>query len=160
MSPFDDTDGWSGYSNLVALGYSHESVVLDGDTEKAEQALPMIHLVFSNLKAWLLGTHHGSGSVCKPDRHGVKFNSLYLRFIPQTTLYDGTLLASYRVDRLLTITKRLPARRWYRREPPAPDASARGPYTHKHPIIPEHCATIFRRLTARHRALSRADRAG
>ena len=53
------TDGWVGYNNLAALGYNHASVVLDGDMEKAEQALPMIHLVFSNLKAWLLGTHHG-----------------------------------------------------------------------------------------------------
>lgn len=53
------TDGWSGYTNLAGLGYSHAAVVLDGDPEKVEQALPMIHLVFSNLKAWLLGTHHG-----------------------------------------------------------------------------------------------------
>ena len=29
------------------------------DHEKAERALPLIHLVFSNQKAWLLGTHHG-----------------------------------------------------------------------------------------------------
>lgn len=53
------TDGWHGYDNLEAMGYAHESVVLDGDPEKAEKALPMIHLIFSNLKAWLLGTHHG-----------------------------------------------------------------------------------------------------
>ena len=53
------TDGWHGYDNLEAMGYGHESVVLDGDPEKAEKALPMIHLIFSNLKAWLLGTHHG-----------------------------------------------------------------------------------------------------
>lgn len=38
------TDGWVGYNNLAALGYNHASVVLDGDMEKAEQALPMIHL--------------------------------------------------------------------------------------------------------------------
>ncbi|MGH8532047.1 MAG: IS1595 family transposase [Gammaproteobacteria bacterium] len=53
------TDGWHGYDNLEAMGYAHESVVLDGDPKKAEKALPMIHLIFSNLKAWLLGTHHG-----------------------------------------------------------------------------------------------------
>jgi hypothetical protein len=50
------TDGWVSYNNLATLGYNHASVVLDGDMEKAEQALPMIHLDFSNLKAWLLGT--------------------------------------------------------------------------------------------------------
>ena len=54
-----ETHSHVGYDNLEAMGYAHESVVLDGDPEKAEKALPMIHLIFSNLKAWLLGTHHG-----------------------------------------------------------------------------------------------------
>ena len=53
------TDGWQGYDDLATLGYRHEAVVLDGDPEKAETHLPMIHLAFSNLKTWLLGTHHG-----------------------------------------------------------------------------------------------------
>jgi hypothetical protein len=53
------TDGWQGYDSLKRLGYDHESVTLGGDPELAEAALPLIHLVFSNLKAWLLGTHHG-----------------------------------------------------------------------------------------------------
>ncbi len=53
------TDGWRGYDNLEGIGYEHAPVVLGGDPEKTEKALPMIHLIFSNLKAWLLGTHHG-----------------------------------------------------------------------------------------------------
>jgi len=53
------TDGWQGYDNLANLGYDHKPVVMDGDPEKAEAHLPMIHLVFSNLKTWLRGTHHG-----------------------------------------------------------------------------------------------------
>jgi len=53
------TDGWQGYAGLPKLGYHHQAVVLDSDPEKAEAHLPMIHLVFSNLKTWLLGTHHG-----------------------------------------------------------------------------------------------------
>lgn len=53
------TDGWVGYDSLTARGYSHDPVVLGGDPEKAEEALPMIHLVFSNLKVWILGTHRG-----------------------------------------------------------------------------------------------------
>ena len=34
-------------------------MVLGGDPEKTDKALPMIHPVFANLKAWILGTHHG-----------------------------------------------------------------------------------------------------
>ena len=78
------TDGWSGYSNLAGLGYRHASVVLDGDMEKAEQALPMIHLVFSNLKAWLLGTHHGVSQQHLPaylNEFVFRFNR---RFYPMT----------------------------------------------------------------------------
>jgi transposase-like protein len=53
------TDGWQRYGGLEALGYAHEPVVLGGEHAKADAHLPMIHLVFSNLKAWILGTHHG-----------------------------------------------------------------------------------------------------
>ena len=53
------TDGWQGHDGLAKLGYDHKTVVLDGDPEKTDAHLPMIHLVFSNLKTWLLGTHHG-----------------------------------------------------------------------------------------------------
>ena len=30
-----------------------------GDPDATDAALPLIHIVFSNLKTWLLGTHHG-----------------------------------------------------------------------------------------------------
>ena len=53
------TDGWQGYEALKRLGYDHESVTLGGDPKLAAAALPLIHLVFSNLKAWLIGNHHG-----------------------------------------------------------------------------------------------------
>ena len=53
------TDGWSIYQELPLLGYKHDPLVLDGDPDKAQSHLPMIHLVFSNLKTWILGTHHG-----------------------------------------------------------------------------------------------------
>jgi hypothetical protein len=54
------TDGWSVYGELPPLGYKHEPIILDRDPEKADAHLPMIHLVFSNLKTWILGTHHGA----------------------------------------------------------------------------------------------------
>jgi hypothetical protein len=53
------TDGWRGYNDLTAYGYRHDSMVLDGDPAKADAHLPMIHIVFANLKSWILGTHHG-----------------------------------------------------------------------------------------------------
>jgi len=53
------TDGWRGYGDLAKLGYAHDALTLGGDPEKAEKHLPMIHLVFSNLKTWINGTHHG-----------------------------------------------------------------------------------------------------
>ena len=56
------TDGWSGYDNLAKLGYKHTAVPVRGDQAKTDQHLPMIHIVFGNLDAWLLGTHHGVSS--------------------------------------------------------------------------------------------------
>jgi len=56
------TDGWYGYDNLKDLGYDHQPTVIRGDHEKTDAVLPMVHLVFSNLKTWLLGTHHGVSS--------------------------------------------------------------------------------------------------
>ena len=44
------TDDWPGYSKLGISGYHH--VVTEGE-------LIHIHRVFSNLKTWLIGTHHG-----------------------------------------------------------------------------------------------------
>ncbi len=53
------SDGANGYIDLPKLGYDHHPLVLAGDPEKAESHLPMIHLVFANLKTWIRGTHHG-----------------------------------------------------------------------------------------------------
>lgn len=53
------TDACHGYNDLDQLGYEHQKVVIGRDQEKTEAWLPMIHLIFSNLKAWLQGTHHG-----------------------------------------------------------------------------------------------------
>jgi len=43
------TDDWRGYSSLKSAGYGHI----------VSFELIHIHRVFSNLKTWLLGTHHG-----------------------------------------------------------------------------------------------------
>jgi transposase-like protein len=51
------TDGWSGYSKLPAAGYVHSP--RPGNGAMAEETLPLVHIMISNLKAWLNGTFHG-----------------------------------------------------------------------------------------------------
>ena len=53
------TDGWKAYRGIEHIGYQPVPVPSNGDHEITEEHLPMIHLVFSNLKTWLKGTHHG-----------------------------------------------------------------------------------------------------
>ena len=53
------TDDWSGYASLGQRGYTHLAIAERGDPQVAEVFLPIVHLVFSNLKSWLNGTHHG-----------------------------------------------------------------------------------------------------
>jgi transposase-like protein len=54
------TDAHDGYRDLCEKhGYSHDIMVMAGNPANAERHLPLIHRVFSNLKTWLDGTHHG-----------------------------------------------------------------------------------------------------
>lgn len=52
------TDGWSGYLGIERYGYRHEQVI-EGIPEQASVFFPHIHRVFSNLKSWIIGIHHG-----------------------------------------------------------------------------------------------------
>jgi hypothetical protein len=49
------SDGWTGYSFLSEAGFIHEVKSSKGGTD----LLPHVHLVFSLLKRWLLGTYQG-----------------------------------------------------------------------------------------------------
>jgi hypothetical protein len=71
------TDGWTGYPSLPEMGYRHEALTLGGDPDKAEAHLPMIHLVFSNLKTWIKGTHH---SRIEPKHLQAYLNEYVFRF--------------------------------------------------------------------------------
>ena len=53
------TDDWSSYTTLERQGYLHTAVAECGNMQVAETFLPIIHLVFFNLKTWLRGIHHG-----------------------------------------------------------------------------------------------------
>lgn len=43
------TDDWSGYDELKKCGFQHLAIAERGDPQVAEEYLPIIHLVFSNI---------------------------------------------------------------------------------------------------------------
>ena len=53
------TDDWSAYGSLQARRFDHHAIAERGDPEMAEEFLPIVRLVFSNLKNGLGGTRHG-----------------------------------------------------------------------------------------------------
>lgn len=60
------SDAWGGYNELMQRGYQHVPVAIRGNPAMAEDYLPIVHLVFANLKSWLLGIHHGvSRNMCR-----------------------------------------------------------------------------------------------
>jgi len=55
------TDGWVGYEGLAKTGYRHRVHKMNAAKDPAK-VLRHAHRAISNLKAWLLGTHHGVSS--------------------------------------------------------------------------------------------------
>jgi len=54
------TDGWQGYSSLGKTGYRHKVRKIARSGKNASELLPHVHLVFSLVKRWLMGTHQGA----------------------------------------------------------------------------------------------------
>jgi transposase-like protein len=82
------TDAWTGYEDLPRLGYKHHPIAIRGDHSRTDESLPMVHLVFSNLKAWLAGTHHGVSARHLPaylNEFVFRFNR---RFYPMTAVHS------------------------------------------------------------------------
>ena len=52
------TDGWKGYVNLEERGYNH-TVLVHPKRDPGDNPTPLVDLVASLLKRWLLGTHQG-----------------------------------------------------------------------------------------------------
>ena len=55
------TDGFKAYQGRDAAldTYLTHTPVIQGEGENAAEFFPIIHTLFSNIKAWLVGTHHG-----------------------------------------------------------------------------------------------------
>jgi len=52
------TDGWNGYKRLKKNGFEHTATAISGQDEAAHSLFPWVHITLSNLKRFLLGTHH------------------------------------------------------------------------------------------------------
>jgi len=88
------TDGWQGYDGVFDMGYSHHPVVMD-TPEKNDEHLPISHLIFSNFKTWLLGTHHAVSEKHLPayiNEYVFRFNR---RFYPMTAFNSVLGLAAH-----------------------------------------------------------------
>jgi transposase-like protein/ribosomal protein L37AE/L43A len=85
-----ETDGWSGYGGLRALGYVHQPGTQGRlDVPGADDdLLPYAHRVISLFKRWLLGTHQGAISAEHLDYY---LDEFAFRFNRRTSQYRGKL---------------------------------------------------------------------
>ena len=52
------SDGWHGYRRLKQKGFEHTATAISKQDEPAHSLFPWVHITLSNLKRFLLGTHH------------------------------------------------------------------------------------------------------
>lgn len=52
------SDGWHGYRRLKQKGIEHTATAISKQNESAHKLFPWVHITLSNLKRFLLGTHH------------------------------------------------------------------------------------------------------
>ena len=52
------TDAWRSYRGIEAKGFQHQPVRRGSDPAEAFRLFPWVHIAISNLKRFLLGTHH------------------------------------------------------------------------------------------------------
>lgn len=82
------TDGWSGYNDIKAKGYTHKVTNISRSEQLAHELMPRVHRVAALLKRWILGTHQGSVS----DKHlDYYLDEFTFRFNRRTSRYRGKL---------------------------------------------------------------------
>lgn len=94
------TDGLKSYDGL-ADGFRHYSIVQDGG-KNADAVLPIVHVLFSNVKSWLNGTFHGVSAKHLP-RYAREWN---YRFNRRRRIADLTAFLLRRAASRPTITYR------------------------------------------------------
>jgi transposase-like protein len=52
------SDGWHGYRRIKQRGFEHTATAISKQNEPAHELFPWVHITLSNLKRFLLGTHH------------------------------------------------------------------------------------------------------
>ena len=82
------TDGWRGYAELGAKGYSHKPIRIAGSGQLAHELLPRVHRVASLLKRWLTGTHQGG---VQPHQLDYYLDEFTFRFNRRTSRHRGKL---------------------------------------------------------------------
>lgn len=95
------TDGWSGYNDLVGLGYRHKVTVVNGSGTLAHIVFPRVHTVASLLKRWLLGTHQGGQQERYLDRY---IDEFVFRFNRRNAQSRGLLFYRVLEDALMADT--------------------------------------------------------
>ncbi len=99
------TDGWGGYNELPAHGYTRKRIVLSETGDPAHVSMPAVHRVASLLKRWLLGTHQGA---VHPDHLQAYLDEFTFRFNPRTSRRRGLLF--YRLLEQAVVTDPAPYR--------------------------------------------------
>ena len=94
------TDAFKSYDGLAG-DFRHYSIVQDGG-KNADKVLPIVHVLFSNLKTWLNGTFHGVSAKHLP-RYAREWN---YRFNRRGRIADLATFLLRRAATLPTITYR------------------------------------------------------
>jgi len=86
------SDGWPGYRRLQQKGFAHTATALSRQPEPAHILFPWVHITLSNLKRFLLGTHHNVEQKHLPS-YVAEFNYRLNRRTMEPDLMDRLLRA-------------------------------------------------------------------
>ena len=82
------TDGWAAYPKAIRGHYTLKATSVSASGRPAHEALPGVHLVFSLVKRWVMGTLHGSIS---PEHLPAYFDEWVFRFNRRNSRSRGLL---------------------------------------------------------------------